>query len=111
MSVRTLSGAGRTLEIGADIYSETALSSGANMYSAPPPDGTGTKVCSLPPALGAWRIEGEGARSSGVLSHQTARPFFCDSISSGCRARYSWINRVGSETYVSRYPERPARKS
>ena len=27
------------------------------MYSAPPPSGTGTNVCSLPPAFGAWRID------------------------------------------------------
>src|SRR5205823_4122022 len=70
------------------------------MYSAPPPSGTGAKMCSLPPALGAWRIDGVGERSSGLLSHQMARPSFCDSISSGCCARNSRMNLVSSDSYM-----------
>src|SRR2546423_15555448 len=100
MRVRTLSGLGRTLDTGLDIYF-SLLSSGANVYSAPPPEGTGAKMCSSPPAFGAWRIEGTGERSSGRLSHQIARPFLCDSTSSGCSARYLRMNFLMSDSYTS----------
>src|SRR5262245_23380203 len=58
-------------------------------------------VASLPPARGAWRIEGAGAGSSAVLSHQIARPLFCDSISSGWSWRYLRMNLVRSDSYIS----------
>src|SRR5690349_6197708 len=70
------------------------------MYSAPPPSGIGAKMCSLPPVRGAWRIEGAGERSSGLLSHQMARPCFCDSSSSGCCERNSRMNLVRSDSYI-----------
>src|SRR5258706_572418 len=78
------------------------LSSGPKLYSAPP---AGSKVCSLPPALGAWRIDGTGERSSGFLSHQVARPLRCDSTSSGCSARNCRMNLVMSDSYMSAFSQ------
>src|SRR5437879_266920 len=76
------------------------LSSGPNVYSAPP---VGSNVCSLPPAFGAWRMDGTGERSSGVLSHQVARPLRCDSTSSGCSTRDCLMNLVMSDSYISAF--------
>src|SRR5258706_6420003 len=74
------------------------ISSSLKLHSEPP---VGSKVCSLPPARGAWRIGGAGERSSGRLFHQMARPFFCDSTSSGCAARKSRMKLVSSDSYMA----------
>src|SRR6185503_17435729 len=62
---------------------------------------SGWNVYSLPPAFGECRGGGGGVRSSPGLSHQIARPFLWEAISSGCCSRKLRMNLVMSDSYCA----------